>query len=235
MQPAAARLLLSAAYPVLAHLASEAHSPRLAAAALLDIVLVLLVGPLLRGRPAAWGFTLAVAALLWTLRDATVLPMLLLAPPVIVTALLAWWFARTLAPGHRPLVTRMMMALEGYRDGEAPAALLSYTRGLTAFWALLLAALALANTVLAIYAVPDGLLARLGHPPVFAVAQSTWSWFAHAINYGIVAAVFGVEYLVRVRRFPDRPYRSLPDFLRRLGRMDPAVWRDALRPARHDA
>jgi uncharacterized membrane protein len=235
MHPAAARLLLSAAYPVLAHLASEAHSPRLAALALMDIVLILLVGPLLRRHPAAWGFTLAMAALLWQVRDASVLPMLLLAPPVIVMALLSWWFARTLAPGDRPLITRLMMALEGYGPGQVPPALLAYTRRLTAVWAVLLGVLAVANAVLGVYAVPDGLLARLGHPPAFPVPQAAWSWFAHVLNYGIVGGVFVVEYRVRVRRFPDRPYRNLPDFLRRLGTLDPAIWRAAMRPVRPDA
>lgn len=229
MNAVAARLLLSAAYPLIAHAAAEFQDARLAALALFDILLIVLVAPLARGRAWAWAVVAAGAALLWTVQRSSLLPLLLLLPPVLITAMLAWWFARTLRPGSVPLIARIVCGLEQRAPAELAPPLQRYTRRLTALWALLLAGLALANALLGVFAVPDGLLVRLGHPPAVPVPQALWSWFANLLNYGIVAAVFVIEYLVRMRLFPDRPYSSLPDFLRRLGALGPAFWRDVMR------
>lgn len=229
MNPALARLLLSVAYPLLAHAASATHDPRLAAVALLDIVLIVLVAPLARGQAGAWLAAGAVAVALWYAQGSALLPVLLLLPPVLITALLSWWFARTLRPGQVPLIARIVGGLEGVAAADLPPPIAAYARRLTRLWAGLLAVLAVANLLLGVVAVPDGLLARLGHPPVVAVPQVGWSWFANLLNYGIVGGVFVVEYFVRMRLFPDRPYTGLFDFLRRLGAMGPTFWRDVMR------
>lgn len=229
MNPALARLLFSAAYPLLAHAASATHDPRLAALALLDILLILLVAPLVQRRPAAWLAVGVVAVVLWYVQRSTLLPVLLLLPPVLITAMLSWWFARTLRPGSIPLIARIVAGLEDLRPGELEPPVAAYTRRLTRLWAVLLAFLAVTNLLLGIIAVPDGLLVRMGHAPVVAVPQVWWSWFANLLNYGIVGGVFIVEYFVRMRLFPDRPYRGLFDFLRRLGALGPAFWRDVVR------
>ncbi|MFZ5656782.1 MAG: hypothetical protein ACOY37_06960, partial [Pseudomonadota bacterium] len=65
MNVALARLLLSAAYPFIAHAASTLRDPALAALALLDIVLILLVVPLARGRAWAVAVVAASMAALW--------------------------------------------------------------------------------------------------------------------------------------------------------------------------
>lgn len=229
MNLALARLLLSAAYPLLAHAASATHDPRLAALALLDIVLIVLVVPLAQRRAWAWACVAVAAAGLWLVQRSALLPVLLLLPPVLVTALLAWWFARTLRPGSVPLITRIVAAMDRCDPADIAPDLRAYTRSLTRLWSMLLAGLALANLLLGIVAVPDGLLVRMGFAPVIAVPQVVWSWFANLLNYGIVGGVFVAEYFVRVRRFPNRPYRSLFDFLRRLGALGPAFWRDVMR------
>ena len=229
MHPALARLLLSVAYPLLAHAASATRDPRLAALALLDILLIVLVVPLLRRDPFAWLAVGVTAFGLWFVQHSMLLPLLLLLPPVLITALLSWWFARTLRPGSVPLIARIVGALEGLRPAELPPPIAAYTRRLTGFWALLLGAIAFANLLLGIVAIPDGLLARLGHPPVVSVPQVWWSWFANLLNYGIVGAAFVIEYFVRMRLFPDRPYTGLFDFFRRLGTLGPTFWRDVMR------
>src|SRR4051794_13097177 len=48
------RLLLALAYPLLAHLAGARHDPALAAIALADLGLVVLLQPLLQRRIGAW-------------------------------------------------------------------------------------------------------------------------------------------------------------------------------------
>src|SRR3546814_3447467 len=69
-----------------------------------------------------------------------------------------------------------------------------YTRGLTAAWAWLLAALAAVNLALAVLAVPDGLLAILGLSSPLPISRTQWSWFANICNYGIVGGFFIAEY-----------------------------------------
>ena len=115
-----------------------------------------------------------------------------------------------------PLAQMLLLAPPLYR----------YTRRLTALWAAVLLLLALINGALATIAVPDGLLARLGHPPAFAITQEQWSWFANLLNYGIVGGLFAAEYLVRRRLFVQRPETGFFDFLRRMARLGPRFWRD---------
>jgi uncharacterized membrane protein len=222
----ALEVAFAVAYSLLAHVASARHDDRLAAWALVDLVLLLLIAPLLRRRWWAW---LALPVLLFAVfaihrAGLVAVPMLLV--PVAFIALIAWWFARSLQPGRVPLITRIVSAL------DAPAALAPeldrYTRNLTAAWAWLLATLGVVNLALALIAVPDGLLARLGWQAPLTVTQTQWSWFANLLNYGIIGGFFLIEYHTRKRRFPGR-YKSFVDFARRLAALGPAFWRDFLR------
>ena len=83
------------------------------------------------------------------------------------------------------------------------------------------------NLVLALVAVPRGLLATFGVAAPFAVTEAQWSWFANWLDYGLVGVLFVVEYLVRKHRFPGR-YHSFSDFLRRMAALGPAFWRTLL-------
>lgn len=229
MNLALARVLLSVAYPLLAHAASTARDPRLAALALLDILLILLVVPLGRGRIAAW-LAVGVAAIgLYAVQGSATLPVLLLLPPVLFPWLVAWWFARTLRPGSVPLISRIVGGLEQCAPGDLEPRLKAYTHGLTRLWAIVLAGIGVANLALGLVAVPDGLLVHLGYAPVLSVPQVVWSWCANLLDYGVAGLIMVVEYLVRLRLFPDRPYRDFPDFIRRLGALGPAFWRDVMR------
>lgn len=229
MNAALARLLLSAAYPFLAHAASTLREPKLAALALLDILLILLVAPLLRGRGWAWALVVVAAASLWAVQDSARLNVLLLLPPVLFPWLVAWFFARTLRDGRLPLITRIVSAMEQRPAADLAPPLQRYARRLTGLWAAVLAGIGVANLALGLIAVPDGLLVQLGHAPVVTVSQAAWSWFANLVDYGIAGLLFVVEYLVRGRLFPDRPYRTFPEFARRLGALGPAFWRDVMR------
>ena len=78
---------------------------------------------------------------------------------------------------------------------------------------------------LASLATPGGLLARVGIAPPWPISDGQWSWFANWLNYGLVGAVFAVEFAYRKRRFPGR-YKNAADFLRRMAPLEPAFWRD---------
>lgn len=217
------RLLLAAAYPFLAHAASLRGDGTLAALAFGDIAVILLLDPLLRGRALAWIALLAIAAgLAWLARSPhALLPLLLV--PVLFIGLVAWLFGRTLRAGSVPLISRIVAALEGVPPAQLAPELRVYTRRLTAAWAWLLGLLAAVNLVLALIAVPKGLLASIGVAPPVQVSEAQWSWFANGLNYGILAAFFLLEYHYRKRHFPGR-YRNFADFLRRMARLGPGFW-----------
>jgi uncharacterized membrane protein len=192
---------------------------------LFDLALIVLLQPLVQRRGWAWAVLALVAAALWRLAPTSVPQLLLLVPPLLFTALVAWFFGRSLRAPRVPVITRIVAALERCEPAQLPPPLLTYTRRLTATWAGVLLSLCLANGVLALIAVPDGVLARLGHAPVLTVSQTTWSWFVNLLDYGFVGGFFIGEYLLRKRWFPDR-YRSFADFLQRLAALGPAFWRE---------
>jgi uncharacterized membrane protein len=224
----AARCLAAIAYPLLAHAAALSGDGRVAALAALDLALIVLAAPLLRMRPLAWAaFAVAALAAAWLARGPHALLPLLLAPPAFV-ALVGWGFARTLQAGRVPLVGRIAAALDGVAWPDLPAPVRGYTRNVTLAWAVLLGMLAVVDTALALLAVPGGLLVRLGVVPVFPVAEAAWSWFANIGDYAVIGGFMLAEYAYRRLRFPAQA-PGLFAFLRRMARLGPAFWREALR------
>lgn len=221
------RLALALAYPLLAHLAGLRHDGALAALALVDIALLVLLEPLAQRRAYAWALLAASVVALWALARTryALLPLLLV--PVAFVAWVAWAFARTLGAGRVPLIGCIVAALDGVPHATLAPELQAYSRALTRAWAALLAALALCNLALALLAVPGGLLASLGVAAPLAVSRAQWSWFANVSDYGILGGFMLAEFAYRQRRFPGR-YRSFADFLRQLARLGPGFWRTLL-------
>lgn len=226
---AALRLLLLMAYLPLAHVAGTRHSPTLAAVALGDLALLVLIEPLLRRRLLAWLALAATVPALIALADSrfALLPLLLV--PSVFTAMIGGWFARSLRPGREPLIAKAMGALYAQSGMPLTPRHHTYTRQLTLAWALLLALMTLVNLTLAMIAVPDGVLAQLGRVAPVTVTNAQWSWIANIANYGVMGGFMLVEFQVRKRVFPVRPYRSAFDFARRMAALGPAFWRDFFR------
>jgi uncharacterized membrane protein len=218
------RLALVLAYPLLSHLAtSHRGDGRLAALALADIVLIVLLRPLLELRAGAWALLLVLlGGLAWLAGSAYAMLPLLLVPAAILAAV-AWTFARTLR--SVPLITRMVSGLDRIPAAELSPDLLRYTRNLTRSWAALLALLALLNLLLAVLAVPGGVLGLFGIASPLAVSESQWSWGAGVFNLGLMIGFFLVEFSIRQRRFPGR-YANVLDFLRQMARLGPEFWRN---------
>jgi Predicted membrane protein len=221
------QLVLCVAYPFLAHAATVKGSPW-ASIALADLVLLVLAAPLLRRR--VWALLLLavlLAGLVW-LEGGPWPQLLLLAPPVLFTGWLAWWFARTLWGGRTPLIARIVRALHERAGQPYTPDLAAYARRLTAGWAGVLALLTVANALLALWAVPGGVLHALGRTPPLAVSPEAWSWFANLLNYGVVGGFMVGEFAWRKRRFPRQPYRNGLDFVRQMVKLGPQFWRDLL-------
>jgi uncharacterized membrane protein len=223
------RVLLLLAYPLLTHLASARDDAAWAVLAMADLVLLMLLGPLLQRRP--WALLLLAACLLglWRLSLSRYALLPLLLPPVVFLGLAGWFFGRTLRAGRVPLITRMVEALNGRAGMPMTPELYRYARRLTAVWSALLAALALLNLVLALCAIPGGILVQFGIRPPLTVSDEQWSWVANFLTYGIVGGLFCGEYLWRKRVFPQRPYRNFFQFLQQMARLGPGFWSRLMR------
>lgn len=224
----AVRVALVALYALLAHLAGVRHDAGLAALAMADIVLLVLMQPLLQRRLGAWLSLLIALPLLWWLAHSQFAQLPLLLVPVVFMSLVAWFFGRTLRAGQTPLITRMVLEIDQETMDTLAPKLVRYTRGLTLAWALLLGGLAVANLLLACCAIPDGILATAGIMPPVTVTKTQWSWFANILNYGVIGAFFVLEFFYRERHFPGR-YASFWAFLASMARLGPAFWRDVMR------
>ncbi len=218
------RLLLLAVYAPLAHFAGTLHSPTLAALALGDLALLVLIDGLLRRRLGAWlALAVSAVALVALARSPHALLPLLLVPPLF-TAMIAWWFARSLRPGREPIIAKVVSALYAQAGMPLSARHLPYTRGLTGAWALLMTVLTLVNLVLALIAVPDGVLIRFGIEAPVTVTNAQWSLVANIANYGVLGGFALIEYQVRKFVFPVRPYRNIVDFVRQMAALGPTFW-----------
>ncbi len=221
------RALLAVAYVVLSHLASDRNDGTLATLAVGDILLIALLRPLLLPRAWAWGTLAACAGLLVMLAHTAYALLPLMLVPSTLIGFVAYGFGRTLVHGRVPLITRMLAGLEAVPAPALAADLRNYTRRLTLAWAVLLAALALLNLMLAAIVVPNGILAMLGIASPLPVSQAHVSWLGGAANLGIMCGFFLVEFTIRQRRFPGR-YRNLLDFIQQMRGLGPEFWRDVM-------
>ena len=192
--------VLVLAYPLLVHLGILLHRVELQWLALCCLVAIPLYAGLKVGRPRDWLLLPVAMALLWMLTRIGGGRYVLMIPPVLLPALGAWFFGRTLIAGQVPMITRMALI---ERRGVLPPELYSYTRNITWLWALLLAGMSLTDALLAVWATPE-----------------VWSWCTNFLNYVIMVPVFGLEYLYRRLRYRHLPHPGLVSFVRNLATMN---------------
>lgn len=196
--PADARRLvlpLLLAYPLLAiagALTNWSIFPLLALALLLTVIML---PRLLTRRLAPWLLWLILLGVLIWLSVSGLATLVLECVPVLVNALLAWWFGRTLLT-PTPMVARFIEAIEGAERMQQPG-IAGYARGLTWFWTLLLVTQAIVMSVMLVFAEHIGLLARLdiGSPwPIPARVAGLW---LHLGSYLLLGAALVLEYAYR--------------------------------------
>jgi hypothetical protein len=192
-----ARLALALAYPVLAHLASLRDDPVLAAIALGDLAVFVLLDPLLHRRAWAWLVLLATIVGLVTLAPAALHWCCLVGDRRAGGVDLRAHAAR----GHVPLITRMSArSTQSARATRAGPA--RYTRALTATWAACSRPAVLRTACSRCARCPAACSHSSGIAPPHRGSARAWSWFANGLNYGLVGGLFVGEYFYRVRRFP---------------------------------
>lgn len=221
---------LGVGYPVLAHVAIATGSAALTLAAV-GLLALLVLGPgMARGRPIAWGLAALVAAGMVALYRAGAEALPLYAPPIVITAAMAWLFGHTLAAGNRPLIERLILLIHP-PEVPLPDGVVPYARKLTLAWTVLFVALSTTNLALALGAAPGGLLLAAGIEPPVRVPREVWSAFANLLNYLIIGAFFVGEYVYRRYRFPQQPYRGFVDFALRAAKAGPRLFAAPVRAA----
>ena len=208
------------AYPIMTHIAVARHSEALTVASVAVLATLVLAPGLARGsRPAMLAVPVVIGAIVVLVRlNLASLP--LYAPPVLITGFAAWLFGRTLVPASTPLIEQFARLMRP--SGQAlEQQLVDYTRKVTIVWTALLIILCVSNLLLALLAVPTGLLTVLGIQPPLAVPQSLWSLSANVLDYVLLAGLFVGEYVYRRLRFPNLPYTGLIDFIKRAARLRP--------------
>lgn len=189
---------LALGYPLLAHLAVVTHDRRLEWLALVWLLGLAVSGALMQRRLWAWSLLLAGSGLLyWLVVEGKGLYALYI-PPAVIPASLFMLFALSLRAGETPLVTRIARLMH---DGPLPEDLVVYTRHVTQLWCCVCAALFLSAVLLAIFATP-----------------ALWSLMTNVIHYGVLGAVFVLEYGYRRWRYRHHEHQGLFQYLRRLAR-----------------
>lgn len=213
---------LAIAYPLLAHLAAVRHSLTWTVAAIAALAGMMLLPALVRGSRGAWLAAAIIAAALWKLSQLSLAMLPLYIAPVLMPTFMACLFGASLRTGATPIIEQIIHLMHP-PNGSSDAAICHYARRLTQLWTLLFILLASTNLLLATLAEPDGLARAAGFTPALSVPRHWWSSFANVIGYLLVAACFVIEYAYRRRRFPEQPFSSLFDFLRRLSQAMPQL------------
>lgn len=222
-------LPLLIAYAVLALLGGVLHRPELGFAAIL-LLLIALALPVLRRRSvtglSVW---LVFATLMLAAAWSGHLQLAFSALPILILAAVATLFARTLRGGREPLIARCIRVVESDQRLALPG-VAGYARGVTIYWACVLAAQAAILTVLLICAVPGGLLDTFGISAPFALSRNALAWYPEAGCWAVFAIAFALEYGFRRWRLRHMPHPSLRGFLTRLIQRWPQLMRDEMTP-----
>jgi uncharacterized membrane protein len=208
-------------YLVLVVSAFVTANPLLDEFAAFTLISVVLLPGLRRGRAVAWLIWVSTAIVLVWLARRGHGQLALDSLPILINIALCRVFARTLAPGHEPLIAHIIGVLEGPERLALPR-VSSYARELTRAWALLFAVQACVLSVVVACSVPDGLLASLDIAPPFAIAP-VWRWYLHLGSYLLVLGFLVAEYAFRRWHLRHIPHAPLPVFIARLGRRWPAM------------
>jgi len=190
------RIALFAAYLLLAHLSVLRQAPWLQVVAITLLSTSLLYRQL-RERREAWLMLAALAAATLGLVYGGGGQYAICVPSVVLLSMAGYGFFNSLRPGHTPLITRMAA---GSRQPLTPE-VTAYTRGLTWWWGLLIAAVLAVNLYL-----------------IAAAPLSSWSRYANGYVYLIFGLFFAAEYAWRCLRFRGTAQPGLLDYLRLLAR-----------------
>lgn len=207
-------LPLLLAYPVLAIAGDLTHRQIFPLIALLLLATALMLPRLLALRRGAWLLWLTILAALVLSSVVGFADLLLESVPILISALLAIGFGRTLGTCE-PLVARFIVALEGPERLAQPGVAI-YARDITWSWTLLLAMQALLLAVLLLCAEHMGVLVRLGFTSPLPISDRWAAMWLHVGGYLVLAVAFALEYGYRRWRLRHLSHPGLHDMLVKL-------------------
>lgn len=218
-------LPLLVGYAVLALLGGVLHRPELGFAAIV-LLLAALGLPVLRRRSgggiASW---LAFAILMIAAASSGHLQLAFSALPILILFALAALFARTLRAGREPLIARCIRVIEGEQRLGLPG-VGRYARGVTLYWACVLALQAAILAALLVCATPGGVLDALGVNVPFAIPRTALTWYPEAGCWVVLILAFAAEYGFRRWSLRGIPHPPLGGFLKRLIQRWPQLLRE---------
>lgn len=192
MPRAAASTVLALGATTLIHVAVLTRQPVAAWLALQLLATMLCLDGLLARRAWVWAAWLTCGVGLALLVRTGGAPLVLYLPSIVIPLALAAAFGSSLGGGREPLITSIARRARG----EHPPELVRYTRGLTVLWTAVFVALAATSAALAVFATPV-----------------IWSGFANFGSYVLICMLVGMEYVWRLRRFPDYPHPGFREYL----------------------
>ena len=215
------------AYAVLALLGGVLHRPLLSLIAAALLLLALAV-PVLR-RPSIAGVVswLVLAVLLLVPAALGRVQLALAGLPIAILGALAWLFARSL--GREPLIARCIRVIEGEQRLTLPG-VAHYARGVTAYWAIVLALQAVILAAIWLLARPGGVLDAFAVATPFTMPRAALAWYPEIGCWVVLTIAFASEYIVRrwtLRRIPHPPLKR---FLMRLVQRWPQLIREEALP-----
>ena len=116
-------------------------------------------------------------------------------PPIAINFFVGMIFLNGLRKNQRPVIEKYIEAMEGSVDAEQRR----YARSVTIAWVVVLFGLMLESIILSAF-----------------FSHEVWSLFTNFINYIILGLMFVVEYIVRLRVFPDRQHMSFVEYMTKL-------------------
>jgi uncharacterized membrane protein len=212
------------AYPLLAIAGALTHRQMFSLLALLALLTAVLLPRLLSRRIGPWLLWLGSLTVMLLLSLRGFAGLLLEGVPVLINALLAWGFGRTLATPE-PLVARFIIAIEGAARLAQPG-VARYARQLTWFWTVLLALQAVVLAMLLLCTEHSGLLLRFGVASPLSIPEHAAALWLHAGSYILLGAVFLLEYGYRRWHLRHLDHASLRDIVVQLARHWPRLLRD---------
>jgi uncharacterized membrane protein len=210
-------------YPLLAIAGAVTHRQIFPLVALLLLLTAVMLPRLAARRIGPWlvWLGLLVALLLVSLYGFA--GLLLESVPILINALLAYWFGHTLGTPE-PLVARFIIAIEGTGRLVQPG-VARYARQVTWFWTLLLGTQAVLLTVLLLCAEHSGLLARFGIVSPLLLSDRWAAAWLHVGGYMLIGAAFLLEYGYRRWRLRHLSHPGLHDMLLQLAMHWPQLLR----------
>lgn len=183
-------LILLISYPFLVHFHVIEHS----VVPSLVVSILILFSITIRYWLTAIILSISLGLSLWFLYTGKIESLYYL-PPIIINYFIGTLFWNSLRRNKIPLIERYKTLLEGDLAREEKR----YARQVTIAWSVVLMCLAVISALLFAF-----------------FSHYLWSLFTNFISYGILAMMFVIEYIVRIRRFPHKQHMSFFEFVTKL-------------------